>query len=495
MALLLRCFPSRSVGVETPLSDPCIAQTMVSIAGKGVIAGLSAASRFCSSSLKAVTPKQHHRNGVYGGPSFLVKNIYMVLSVGRAASAISQAIGITAHYLAGASCACKESMSTRLQESPVGLRIKWRTLTRKPGFAQPPTKKLLSVLNQPRIALAIRRAVGHTLPAGASRWCFSCLHSIPATTGIRSSASSRESRRKKPPEPVYRSAGGLSGPSFASAIDFEGAVLPVPPLSLAARIRTSLRTCQVIAGWGSADGCASAELRVRSGNLEYMERFGMWWGWKSVTSCDSIDLADGEWHGVSLVRLQSGQVSLYADSMLIGEGSLEPAVPTGLMPSAKSAHLHRSWNGYAFNGEIGPLFVYDCALSLEQLCLLGIFPTADEKRVGSRELNEIWSSLRAMEAELEHSSSMSPRRRAGSEGSAFPASSSQHLPFMPPRLETCDPLSFAPSPLLESDHGERWWSMNAQAMAMIDALHCSDSYAEAERQRQDCRAGRARGCL
>lgn len=463
-------------GLEAPLVAPGIAHAFVSVAGVRITARLSMASRLYNSSLRVAS------HGVGGGRSQLVvKSSYLALRERRAALSIASFIGnIPACDLAAASWACKGSMSARfLGHSSASPRRQHMKVLKK-GLSLPPlAKSVHSVLPLPRVSLAIVRCLGRGTAgiSTSSCWPFACVYPVAFNLYNRKTSQIRRGRTC-PPDPVYCSAGGHSGPSFANAIEFTGAKLPPPPLTLAARIRTSARACQVIAGWGSEDGCASAELRLKAGNLEYLERSGMWWGWKSVAAGGDIDLADGTWHGVAAVRLASGEVSLYADGMYIGGGTMSAAAPADLLATAKSAHLHRSWNGYAFNGEIGPLFIYDCALSFEQLCASGIFPVMAQRPA--------WENIHAELAHLRK-----PAQMAALDGSAPCLTSElgtfrQDLAFHQFRLGH----SGVGSRLMEQNPSDSW-SMAALPLAVMDAVQASDGFGKELKRR----GSRGRGCL
>merc|ERR1712012_878386 len=135
---------------------------------------------------------------------------------------------------------------------------------------------------------------------------------------------------------------GTSGPTFAHAVEFSGAVSPQPPFTIAARISTTF-SGEVIS-WGTGDRIGKGvEFRLTpDGNLEYGEHDGS--RWSAVAASPSLNLLDGSDHDVAVVRFPDGHVLLYADGHITGEGSTNSNIPADLKAGAKSARLHASSN-------------------------------------------------------------------------------------------------------------------------------------------------------
>jgi len=168
------------------------------------------------------------------------------------------------------------------------------------------------------------------------------------------------------PEATKCYEGDASGPDFASVVTFPEAALQ-SPFTIVVRIRSSYNATQEIIGWGKGTNDeGGVEFRVDgSGSLEYGEHDGS--DWRSVQASPKGNLLDSNFHVVAVTRQLDGAVSLFADGAQIGAGSVQSALPSGLVAEAKSARLHAQSNDHIFNGHVGPLHIHASALSLTEI--------------------------------------------------------------------------------------------------------------------------------
>eukprot|EP00927_Polykrikos_kofoidii_P022605 TRINITY_DN21036_c0_g1_i2.p1 TRINITY_DN21036_c0_g1~~TRINITY_DN21036_c0_g1_i2.p1 ORF type:complete len:1319 (+),score=145.82 TRINITY_DN21036_c0_g1_i2:43-3957(+) len=170
---------------------------------------------------------------------------------------------------------------------------------------------------------------------------------------------------------THCSAGGSSGPGFADSVHFAGAALPPPPLTVSVRFRlTCAGAYQTLVGWGArASVLSGVELRVTpQGALQYGELGPN--GWHSVVAASTattLQLVDGAWHRVAVVRRKGGKVSLFADGRLVAQGALPGIFPEGLLNDARSARLTHGHHDYVALGDVTALRIFATALSDEVL--------------------------------------------------------------------------------------------------------------------------------
>jgi len=202
------------------------------------------------------------------------------------------------------------------------------------------------------------------------------------------------------PLPIYCNSGGTSGPDFSQSVLFADAALPQTPFTLSVRIRTSTSGSTSHAdyaefvGWGSDSG---SEFRLISGNLQY----GEWTsatGWRPFQASPAVDLEDGAWHTVSVVRESDGSTSLYSDLVLVGTGgagTLPSTIPSDLVSGARSSRLLKDRNDMVFRGDVTNFRIYDAALSSGQIETAGLEPpctsmgTSDATATGDPHLQNI----------------------------------------------------------------------------------------------------------
>merc|ERR1712007_213014 len=102
------------------------------------------------------------------------------------------------------------------------------------------------------------------------------------------------------------------------------------------------------------------------GNLEYEEKNLP--AFSSISASPGLDLADGKWHVVSLVRKASGDVTLYNDGRQVGHGKLATSFPArDLVRMARSIRHFQGHFDNTFDGYIGPFRIYGFALTPEQM--------------------------------------------------------------------------------------------------------------------------------
>jgi len=144
---------------------------------------------------------------------------------------------------------------------------------------------------------------------------------------------------------MYCSNGGWSGPLPEQAISFPDALLPRPPLTVTAEIRSAWHNdARDFVAWraSSEAGSESVEFQLdASGNLAYGE-FGAH-GWHHVDAHPAIMLADDKYHKVAVVRDEWGYVLLYADGALVGQGVLPRHLPVHLSANASSSRRPEFW--------------------------------------------------------------------------------------------------------------------------------------------------------
>jgi hypothetical protein len=154
-------------------------------------------------------------------------------------------------------------------------------------------------------------------------------------------------------------------------VEFEG-VLPDATGTVMARIRSSATGYQEIVSWDASDGgSSSTQFRLTpTGNLEYGE-FGK--VWTRVVANPTLNLADGQWHRVSVVRNDWGLVYLFADGRLAGEGIVPPRIPKELEAKARTARVaHGRKPIYIFDGDVTDVRIFSTALSPEHLDRIGL---------------------------------------------------------------------------------------------------------------------------
>eukprot|EP00929_Paragymnodinium_shiwhaense_P042286 TRINITY_DN21903_c0_g1_i1.p1 TRINITY_DN21903_c0_g1~~TRINITY_DN21903_c0_g1_i1.p1 ORF type:complete len:1183 (-),score=237.65 TRINITY_DN21903_c0_g1_i1:282-3830(-) len=171
-----------------------------------------------------------------------------------------------------------------------------------------------------------------------------------------------------PAVPSHCDAGGTSGPTFAAAVNFSDAELPLPPFTLVVRIRPSSSGSEgTFLGWSAADKeLQGVEFRsTAEGNLEYGELSDA--GWHSVLATPAVNLTANNWHTVAATRTAAGQVTLFVGGRQVGVGTVPAAIPVGLARAVKSARTVAGHNDMVFQGDVAMLRTYTAALSLGQL--------------------------------------------------------------------------------------------------------------------------------
>lgn len=180
------------------------------------------------------------------------------------------------------------------------------------------------------------------------------------------------------PEPVYCGGGGSSGPDFEHAAVFEGAEVPESPtFTLHTKIRTKTKgDLQHFVAWGGLQGSRrSVDFRLtEKGNLEYGEHTGtIAGGWKTVCATPPLKLADGKWHSIAVVRWvkdwikeqDSGNVTLFCDGELVGQGVITADPPVPLEIGAKAGRFIKG--DCVYQGHVAPLRIYKEPLTVEQV--------------------------------------------------------------------------------------------------------------------------------
>jgi hypothetical protein len=143
-------------------------------------------------------------------------------------------------------------------------------------------------------------------------------------------------------------------------------------LTLSASIKTSSAGArQTIVVWSAEDDGPTRFVRLGltpEGRLEYQElgadgRHPD----RGIVTGSNVDLTDGSWHSVSVVRAESGSVQLGADGVLVGRGEVEAQMPAGLSSVVPSSGTKTD----VFNGSVEHIRVYNELLSQQQLDMLG----------------------------------------------------------------------------------------------------------------------------
>eukprot|EP00932_Pfiesteria_piscicida_P015973 SRR837773.2920.p1 GENE.SRR837773.2920~~SRR837773.2920.p1 ORF type:complete len:542 (+),score=125.47 SRR837773.2920:3-1628(+) len=186
----------------------------------------------------------------------------------------------------------------------------------------------------------------------------------------------------KVPEPVAQRCydGGHSGGHFFDYQLFAHGIQPIPPMTIVARIRTSVHGReQTFMGWKpihDGDKAKSEILLTSDGNLEYRlhDGYKQW----NVSAAPKVNLADGRWHTVAVVREGDNQsigiTSLYADNYQIGEGYVD-GWASHLQPWATSLQVdldagQSQFRG--FEGDVEDVRIFDEALSAKYIKRIGV---------------------------------------------------------------------------------------------------------------------------
>lgn len=188
----------------------------------------------------------------------------------------------------------------------------------------------------------------------------------------------------KLPEPVALRCydGGTSGGHFFDSQRFPHAIQPIPPMTIIARIRSSVKgRSETFLGWKpihDGDNAKSEFLLTEDGNLQYRinDGYKQW----NVTATPPIRLNDGRWHTVAVVREGDNQsigvASLYADAFQVGEGYVD-GWSTHLQPWATTFQVdldagQKQYRG--FQGEIADVRIFDEAINAKYVKRIGEEP-------------------------------------------------------------------------------------------------------------------------
>merc|ERR1712216_774845 len=116
-------------------------------------------------------------------------------------------------------------------------------------------------------------------------------------------------------------------------VGFKGAALPRAPLTLVVRMKLSpIREYQTFIGWGVGDSTPlGAEIRLSpEGNLEYGELSYEAYSTVVADQAKALNLTDGSWHSVAVVRKRGGETTLYVNGSLVANGTMPAETPGGL---------------------------------------------------------------------------------------------------------------------------------------------------------------------
>lgn len=156
---------------------------------------------------------------------------------------------------------------------------------------------------------------------------------------------------------------GKSQGTAHKAITFDGARLPPPPFTIVLTMRAHPHgACQEVVAWFNDEGTRSAELQLLGGDLMYGENNGAWADIKTA----GLDLINGAWYTLALVRSESGSTSIHMPGSQAASGFVGAILPEGLGSKPRSTRA----TDCALLGEVKDLQIYHLELTAAELATL-----------------------------------------------------------------------------------------------------------------------------
>lgn len=281
----------------------------------------------------------------------------------------------TDHAAAPSHPSGREAQSSGEEEILLGLSQRWPSSSARPCGSRPQQRHVgLAVVAAGAAAAAVAAVLATSgAPRGSS---VTVRRPGASVVGLVAEEEARGLAYGPVPRPRFCSSGGRSTP--AAAVEFGGALLPRKlPFTLLADIRTDAEEAgqrQVVLDWGAGDThCAKIELNEQ-GALEYWENNqGQW---NHVAAEPKLNLVDGKWHHIAIVRGEDGDIEFLGDGgLLLGIGQLaqpdyDPGA-CGLFARTTSDFDAGGGEGNTFRGDVSVLRIYTSALQRAQVSAVG----------------------------------------------------------------------------------------------------------------------------